>query len=139
MIATTEERRVKFEAGFRLLMGAQHSVFLSMMLIAGCFISFAVSLVFPDLGIFWFNVMLVYIVLTVVFSLTWAFCHVYLPFGSYVHNSLLFGLAFAIITGCWIVIDARLTGEYDLIFWSLAVGVIAVIKSIDYSYYSYSR
>ncbi|MFW9991396.1 MAG: methyltransferase [Candidatus Odinarchaeota archaeon] len=132
LTASPAERRVKFRFGYRLLMGAQHGVFLSLMLACGSLIPLIISFILTDLGTLWFTVMLVFIPLTVLFSLLWGASMVYFPFKSYVGNALLFGTVSGIISGSYLLFLARVTDLITLSFWILAVGLIATLNALDF-------
>ncbi|MFX0115599.1 MAG: methyltransferase domain-containing protein [Candidatus Hodarchaeota archaeon] len=131
--ATAEERLVKFPLGYRLIMGSQHAVFFSLYLLFGCLIAFIGSLFFQDQGVFWFNVLLALILFSIIFSLVWSAILLVFPFKSYFQNSMLFGILSGLGMGLWFILETQHPNSQTVIFWILAVALIALLTALDFA------
>ncbi|MFQ5977176.1 MAG: methyltransferase domain-containing protein [Candidatus Heimdallarchaeota archaeon] len=131
--AQADERLVKFPLGYRLIMGIQHAIFFTLYLLIGAFFSLFGSLFFYDQGMFWFNVFLTFILLSIVFSLMWSGVLLNFPLKSYFQNSVLFGAIAGLAAILWLLFETRDLNSETVIFWTLAIAVIALVNALDFA------
>jgi acetyl-CoA decarbonylase/synthase complex subunit gamma len=133
LTATPDERLAKFPTGFRLIMGAQHALFFAFYLLFGCLIALIASIFFREQGVFWLNVFMVLILLSIIFSLVWSVLLPILPLKSYFQNAVLFGMLAGIIAGLWFIFETHELNIETGTFWSLAIALIALLTALDFA------